>query len=493
MLSRALRPFSIASVFALLLAACSSNSPADAASDDASDIAQQDAIVDDIPRDTGPPRPAWPHTLPIASTLGEVRGFHTARTIIHSHSVHSHDACDGHPYVDGGVNEPCLQDFRAAVCTAHIDVNFLTEHAGLMAEGPFERVLQLRAGDEPIMENGELIGYRIVCADGQRTIVLPGAENELMPLALHHHPDLTAGMTLDDAYHADDPAGVARFRAAGGIVAIAHTEQRTIDHLNELAPDLVEVYNSHANLDPRIAMPYLGLDVGPIIADILRFNTPSNNLEPDMVFVVFFRESQNDLGKWATLWASGTNMPGIAGSDTHENTFSGLLSDGERGDSYRRIWRSYNNWVRVQDTIDREHVIDALVHGRSFVVFEAYGTPRGFDVFADDGAGAITEMGGTIAAGANVTIHVAAPTIDGLDPMLPTPTIRIRMLRADAAMGWLEVATTTEPTMAFHPTEPGAYRAEIRITPTHLTPYLPRLERVLVETPWIYANPIRVM
>jgi hypothetical protein len=173
----------------LLLAGCSDTPRNDVSDNDASDIVEQDTVVDDIPRDTGPPRPAWPHILPVASTLGEFRGFHTARAIIHSHSVHSHDACDGNPYVDGGVNEPCLQDFRTAACAAHIDANFLTEHAGLMADGPFERVLQLRAGDEPIMEGGELIGYRIVCADGHRTTVLPGAENELMPLALRHHPN----------------------------------------------------------------------------------------------------------------------------------------------------------------------------------------------------------------------------------------------------------------------------------------------------------------
>ncbi len=68
------------------------------------------------------------------------------RAIIHAHSVHSHDACDGNPYVDGGVNEPCLQSFRRAGYADKIDVVFLTEHSGHMSEGSFERVMPVRPG-----------------------------------------------------------------------------------------------------------------------------------------------------------------------------------------------------------------------------------------------------------------------------------------------------------------------------------------------------------
>jgi hypothetical protein len=153
--------------------------------------------------------------------------------------VHSHDACDGNPYVDGGVNEPCLQSFRHALCRTRVDVVFLTEHAGLMAQGSFERVMQLRDGDEPVTEAGALVGHRIGCADGHRVLLLPGAENELMPLALTRHPDTGAG-TLDDAYHTDDAAGVARFRAAGALVAVPHVEQHSLTYLIKLSPNLME-------------------------------------------------------------------------------------------------------------------------------------------------------------------------------------------------------------------------------------------------------------
>jgi hypothetical protein len=42
-------------------------------------------------------------------------------------------------------------------------------------------------------------------------------------------------------------------------------------------------------------------------------------------------------------------------------------------------------------------------------------------------------------------------------------------------------------------TEPGVYRAEIRMTPRHLEPYLNGYEGVVVgEMPWVYSGAIRV-
>ena len=480
---------SVVSLIAFAGIGCGSSPRIDAGQD----VAQTVDAIDDLALavDSGTPPSPWPHTLAPAAVMGESRGFHTARVIIHSHSVHSHDACDNSPYVDGGPNEPCLGHFRAAVCATQIDVDFLTEHASLMAEGSFERTLQIRAGDEPVMDANGLIGYRIVCADGHRTLVLPGAENELMPIGLLHHPEALDG-SLDNTYHADDAAGVARYRAAGALVAIAHTEQRTLQHLLDLGPDMIEVYNIHANIDPRIAGPYLNLDVGPFILDIARFSSPGSALEPDLAFLAFFRESDNDLGKWGALWAQNIPMPGIAGTDSHENTFPALLPDGERGDSYRRMFRWFSNVVHVNGAITRESTMAALQAGHSYVAFEVFGTPVGFDSIARSSSGAVTEMGGTVMLADAPTLLVTRPSVYALDPSLPTPAVRLRVLRADATMGWIEVASGTDATLSYQPTTPGAYRAEVRMMPDHLRPYLPRLERLVRDEPWVYGNPIRV-
>jgi hypothetical protein len=448
------------------------------------DLGAKDVVVTpDVPAP-----PPWPHVLPAARVMGEARRLRATRAIIHAHSVHSHDACDNTPYVDGGVNEPCLQNFRRSVCADKIDVVFLTEHSGLMSEGSFERVMQLRPGDEPLMEDGALVGYRIACPDGHRTMLLPGAENALMPLGLRRHPDPLEG-SLDRAYDAEDPAAVARFRAAGALVAIAHVEQRDIALLRTLQPDVVEIYNVHANIDPRIALVHLGYNPGPALVDLLRFRS-SPGLEPDMAFLTFFQESENDLRKWATLLAEGRRIPGIAASDAHENAIPAMLQDGERGDSYRRVFRWFSNELLVRGELTRASAMDALRESRVFVAFEAFGTPAGFSFTARAGD-VVSDIGARVQRSAQPTLEVVAPTVHELSAALPRPTVRVRILRAETDGRWTEVATGADRASA-RPTTPGAYRAEVRITPNHARPYLPELERLVREVPWVYSSAIFV-
>lgn len=477
-----------------LLGCTSSPSVAvDAAANIVSDLGARDVIDAAAPEDVKATvdvssRPPWPHVLPSARVMGEARGLRATRAIIHAHSVHSHDACDNTPYVDGGVNEPCLQRFRRSVCADRIDVVFLTEHAGLMAEGPFERVMQLRPGDEPMMEDGALVGYRIVCPDGHRTMLLPGSENELMPVGLLRHPDPVNG-NLGAAYHAEDRAGVERFHAAGALVAVAHVEQRDIALLRMLQPDVVEIYNVHANIAPNISIPYLGYNPGPALVDLLRFRSMPE-VEPDMAFLTFFQESQNDLQKWATLLAEGRRIPGIAASDAHENAIPAILGDGERGDSYRRIFRFFSNELLVRGDLTRASAMDALREGRMFVAFEAFGTPVGFSYTARVGD-AVSDIGARVTLASQPTLEAVAPAVHDLAASLPRPTIRVRILRAEADGRWTEVATGAERA-SFRPTATGAYRAEVRIVPEHARPYLPGLERLVREVPWVYSSAIYV-
>ena len=54
------------------------------------------------------------------------------------------------------------------------------------------------------------------------------------------------------------------------------------------------------------------------------------------------------------------------------------------------------------------------------------------------------------------------------------------------------VAASAAGDVSFTPTAAGAYRAEVRITPRHVQPYLPGLERLMREVPWVYSSPIYV-
>ncbi|MBP6834314.1 MAG: hypothetical protein KA978_26235, partial [Deltaproteobacteria bacterium] len=85
-----LQPLGLA--LALTLGCTSSNPPAapvdasatnDLGASDASDAAPSiDLGEEDVP----PPPPAWPRELQPARVMGEARGFHAVRAIVHAHS-----------------------------------------------------------------------------------------------------------------------------------------------------------------------------------------------------------------------------------------------------------------------------------------------------------------------------------------------------------------------------------------------------------------------
>ncbi|MFO0557015.1 MAG: hypothetical protein U0269_03240 [Polyangiales bacterium] len=478
--------------------ACNRGTPADAS---VSDATADDATLEDVSEDSTPsmdaaPRPpAWPHELQPASAWGSdlTAPQRSVRVIIHAHSVHSHDACDGNPYVDGGPNEPCLQSFRRALCRTRVDAVFITEHSSLMAEGPFERVLQTRAGDRVEMEGGRAVAYSFDCDNGHTVTVLPGAENELMPIALREHPQTLPSMDLVQTYRTASVESVANFRAAGGFVVIPHAEQKEVAFALSLRPDGTELYNVHANLDPRIAGPYLNVDIGDFFADIPRFIDPGFRTEPDLLFLGLFRENVPDFIRWSALWLDGQTVVGVAGSDAHENTIQRLLADGERGDSYRRVFRWFNNELIIDGPVTRASLLAGLRAARARVRFEAWGSAEGFRFNVASGGSRSLADGSTVALSSNPVLEVTAPRVLGLDPSLPAPVIRVRVFKADsrAPTGWTEVASDPRE-LRFTVTEAGVYRAQADITPNHARPYLPRLERYVREVPWIYSGAVRV-
>jgi hypothetical protein len=376
---------------------------------------------------------------------------------------------------------------------------FLTEHSSKMAEGTFERVMQQRAGDEEVRENGALVGYWIACDAAHRTLVLPGAENELMPLALTRHPEPIAGASLVDTYRSATDEAIARFRAADGFVVVSHAEQKPRERVVAMRPDGVELYNLHANIDPRIATPFLAVNIGAELAEIWRFRSPSGRHTPDWFFLGIFRENAPDLLRLSDLWRDGQTVAGIAGSDAHENSIPALLADGERGDSYRRVFRWFSNAVMYRPPLSRTSIVEALRAARARVFFEAWGSPSGFSftVRTDaDASGAAVADGLTVSLrGGSVTLSVEPPALLDLPAGAPQPTIRVRLLRADerAASGWSNATEPSEASQQLPVDSPGIYRAEALITPHHARAYLPRLGEWIREVPWIYSAPIRIV
>ena len=444
-----------------------------------------------------PALPTWVKTLPDASAMGIRRGLTPARGIIHLHSVYSHDACDGAPRdpATGAPNEPCLADLRTALCADQIDFAALTDHDASMADEAFPTLFNMRGDDQPFLNgSGEQVGSRMTCPDGHQVTISVGSENTLMPIMLDRHvaaPDIP---TRHDIYNADTADAVAAYKTAGALAWVAHTEQHDLAELRAVVPDGLELYNLHANIDPNIRGPFLGLDPAGAFQAAANFaDTNPGGPEPDLALLGFLSVNQPAIDRWTALLQDGRHLPGTAGSDAHENALPITLADGERGDSYRRVLRWFANDVLVADPHDPAQIEAAVAAGRMYAAFELMGTPDGFDVRATTAAGATIELGGQLAVSDGATLVVDLPRVLGLDPSLPAPEIHARIIRIDAA-GATEVVAGEGPQLSAPLSAPGAYRVEVGIVPHHLGPYLGNLGPDYAEQdlPWIYANPIYV-
>lgn len=442
--------------------------------------------------DAAPELPAWDRTLPEASVMGVRRGLTPARGIVHLHSPYSHDACDQMPRPGGLPDESCLGDLRAALCTNHIDFANLTDHDDTMADEDFMKLFSMRGPDQPVMRGADQIASRITCDDGHQVLVTVGGENDLMPIMLDHHPPGTIA-ERHAIYNGNDAATSAAYRAAGGLVWVAHTESKTLETLREVTPDGIEVYNLHANIDPDIRKDYLGLSsTGAITAAIVFADSQPGHPEPDLAMLSFFSPNGPAIQKWEALLGEGRHLAVTAGSDAHQNAIPVIMADGERGDSYRRVLRWFGNVALVQDPHDVDQIEAALKAGRMFAAFELLGTPEGFDAYVTTASGAIVELGGTIAKAEGGTMTVTVPKVRNLDPSLPAPTVTGKVVWIDSS-GSHEVGHG-DSTFLVHVGAPGAYRVEITITPSHLGPYLRDLgsDMAGVALPWIYASPFYV-
>jgi hypothetical protein len=449
--------------------------------------------------DDGPSAPpAWDKELPEARVIGErweVRGLTTARGIVHLHSPFSHDACDGMPRdkTTGVPNEPCLQDLRRALCTTRIDFAALTDHDASMADEEFATLFSMRGTDQAVRDAaGNQIASRILCDNGHQVSVTIGGENRVMPIMLDRHVDGTVEERRA-IYNSDDAAAAAAYRAAGGLVWVAHTESKSLEVLRRVEADGIEVYNLHANIDPDIRSTYLGLPAAGAISAAAEFaDTNPGHPEPDLAMLAFLSANQPAIDKWDALLGDGRKVAATAGSDAHQNAIPITFADGERGDSYRRVLRWFGNMAIVADPHDPLQIEAAMARGRLFALVELLGTPAGLDIRATDPGGGVHEVGSVVPAGSKLTVDV--PGVRNLDPKLPAPVIRTRALWIEPGGAVTEILATTNDQINVHLGAPGAYRIEISMIPHHLGAYLGDLgtDMAEVEVPWIYVSPFYV-
>jgi len=441
--------------------------------------------------------PAWSKEATPSAAVGPRRGLTPVRSIVHLHSPFSHDACDGKPRGDselGPIDQSCLNDLRAGLCAARIDLAALTDHDGSLADEDWSPALFLyRDGDELVTDGDKTIANWIHCDSGHRTLVRIGSENELMPVFMESHPEGDVG-ERHAIYDGTDVVAADALRAAGATLWVAHTESKDIDWLRELDVTGIEIYNIHAAIDPDIRRDHLGLDSAEGLEKALEFNAPGRMddfAEPDLLGLPIMFDNEPAQRTYEALLGEGRRIAVTAGTDAHQNAFPIELVDGERGDSYRRMLRLASNFLLVADPTSPVAVEEALARGQSFVAFELLGTPAGFDVYAEDGAGELHELGAELPSADDVTLHVVTPTVANLYADAEAPSIETVLYRVDGD-GKSEVARGTGELTA-SAAMPGAYYAVVTMTPRHLAPYLGPLPQYAAQSyTWVHSNAIYV-
>lgn len=423
---------------------------------------------------------ADPWTVMSTDELPELRNWKIKRGIVHTHSPYSHDACDNEPEIDGVRNEQCYIDCRVGMCETAQDFVFLTDHDDLFAYHEYPDVLLYQEGDTLITRNEMPVANRLNCGDGKSVIVAAGTETEMMPIGLEHHVGSTPAERVA-AYNASGEDAVIALQNAGAKVFLQHTEGWDTQDLINLPIDGIEVYNLHQNLMDNMAKA---------LEMVLTLATKPETLPViELSIITIFMENELDLEKWSkTLMVKP--MVAISATDSHRNVFKGETEDGERLDSFRRMMHWFSNYVLVPEgEIDDLILKNTIAKGRFYSAFDYLGYPVDFD-FHGEKDGEIYEMGDNVTDSESVTMTVKIPEIYNLDPCAEKPVFRAILLRANDGE-WEEVASSDSDISA--EVQKGAYRAEIRMIPNHLTSWLGNEpENYLDEKIWVYSNPIYV-
>lgn len=430
--------------------------------------------------------------------LGTLRGYSWARIQTHFHSPYSFDACDSGGLVNGVPNARCLANLKSALCTNHVDLAFVTDHANHLADFDFETLVMAGAGDT-VLRNGssEPIGNRLGCSDGFAAQLAPGLEGKLLALGMERHVSGTVNdrYTLYGGETATDLTSIQT--QTGALMGIPHTESRDLSLIRTLNPSFIEIYNVHANLDPKIRKRSLGLPPFQHIAKMLNYLVdPYNDLHPDFFFIEFVEMFSGVMQKWNTLLSEGRAIRGVAGLDSHENVFAQTTADGERLDSHRRMTRFMSNWVMTSSRSIAD-IKSALQAGRAFVVFEGFGTPEGINFYGTDN-GATVEMGGTatIAGGETSSIVARVPGLLSSSRFLDSdedPYIFGEIHRVDDSGNETVVASARSGTLTYNDPPSGHYRLHVYMIPLHLRDVIFSKTRAIQSHLWAISNPVRVV
>ena len=224
----------------------------------------------------------------------------------------------------------------------------------------------------------------------------------------------------------------------------------------------VEVYNVYSNT--RRA--------NPIVAffDVLW----SHRAYPDLLFGLYFERPNESLKKWDQA-LTRTKLTAIGGNDAHSNIgvslrdSSGKILAGIQLDPYKTSFRLVRLHVITNDAkvLAQEQLLDALKAGHCFIGFDLFGDTTGF-TFEAQSPSATKIQGDEIQLEPQTLLRIHTPVATRI------------LLFKDGSVILNETGVTTKEIAV---TERGVYRVEV---------YLPEIERIIGEKPWIISNPIYI-
>lgn len=446
--------------------------------------------------------PLEPGLIP-TSSMGTIRGMHFARIITHFHIPYSFDACDGKGLSNGSSGDPadwCVADIRQALCDNHIDYAFVTDHPNNMSYMTFQQLVLQGPGDTIVNGAYGPIANQMYCSNGHVPTLVPGLEGRFLALGMQQHVPGLTGAQLNDLYNKEDAATMATLQdpaGANALVVIPHTESRDPSLLMTLNPAAIEIYNVHANLDPRIRKTYLGLPPFDHIGKFLNYLVdPTNSLNADYLFMEFLAFCPVYFNIWNNMLAAGLHTTGLGGLDSHENIFPEKGSDGLRLDHHRRMTRFMNNWVLTTGT-DIDSIKNSIKAGLLYFIVEGLGTPIGLDYYGSTG-GTTTEMGSTMTvtspATSSLTFNIphVDPNFAGMDGPYH-PVIYAELHKIDSAGAETVVAVSTASQLIYANPTAGNYRVHVFMFPVHLHDLIYDQNLSLTPYQWIISNPIKVV
>jgi hypothetical protein len=222
----------------------------------------------------------------------------------------------------------------------------------------------------------------------------------------------------------------------------------------------VEVYNVFTNT--RRANPVVAF------FDVLW----SHRAYPDLLFALYYQRPSESLKKWDGALARA-RLTATPGTDSHANIgislrdSSGKTLAGIQLDPYETSFRLVRLHVLLpaNEPLDQASLLQAIRNGHCFISFDLFGDTSGFSFEATSPAtNAIQGDKSPLQNDTRLRIHTPIPS-------------RIQLFK-DGSVILNEAGITTKEVPV---TERGVYRVEV---------YLPEVDRIIGEKPWIISNPI---